>query len=38
LLGAGCGTGRDIGEFIKHGINVEGMDYSKKDLELCRKK
>ncbi|MGV8169613.1 MAG: class I SAM-dependent methyltransferase [Candidatus Nanoarchaeia archaeon] len=38
VLDAGCGGGRDIPEFIKRDMIVEGIDYSAKTIELCRKK
>ncbi len=36
VLDAGCGTGRDIAEFIKRGIQVDGLDYSSKAIKKCR--
>ena len=38
VLDAGCGGGRDIAEFIKRGINVEGLDYSHKTIKKCSEK
>ncbi|HLC65259.1 MAG TPA: class I SAM-dependent methyltransferase [Candidatus Nanoarchaeia archaeon] len=37
VLDAGCGGGRDIKEFIKRGIKVDGIDYSRETIKRCRK-
>lgn len=36
VLDAGCGGGRDIAEFIKRGLQVDGIDYSTKTIKKCR--
>ncbi|MBI2547919.1 class I SAM-dependent methyltransferase [Candidatus Woesearchaeota archaeon] len=38
ILDVGCGGGRDIQEFLKRGFVVDGIDYSKKTIEECKKK
>ena len=38
ILDAGCGTGRDVGEFIKRGLLAEGLDYSAENIRLSRRK
>ncbi len=36
VLDAGCGGGRDIAEFIKRGIEVDGIDYSRETIKKCK--
>ena len=36
ILDAGCGAPRDINLFLKHGIEVEGVDFSKEAIKKCR--
>ncbi len=36
VLDAGCGGGRDIKEFLKKGLSVDGIDYSRNAIEECR--
>ena len=38
VLDAGCGCGRDIAEFIKRGLQVEGIDYSREIIKKCKEK
>jgi|TARA_B100001971_G_scaffold102827_1_gene94739 ubiquinone/menaquinone biosynthesis C-methylase UbiE len=38
VLDAGCGGGRDIKEFIRNSLEVDGIDYSKKTLKACKEK
>lgn len=38
VLEAGVGTGRLLIPFLKEGVNIEGLDYSKEMLEICRVK
>lgn len=38
ILDAGCGPGRDCDYFIKHGLNVIGVDLSEKLLEIAKKR
>ncbi len=37
VLDVGCGAGRDIREFKKRGIDVEGLDYSHSAIESLKK-
>jgi len=36
VLDGGCGVGRDIKEFLKGSIEVEGLDFSVKAIRICR--
>ena len=38
VLDAGCGGGRDIKEFMKNSLEVDGIDYSKKTIKACKEK
>ncbi len=38
LLDVGCGAGRDIEEFKKRGVQIEGIDYSPKLVEKLHRK
>ena len=37
VLDAGCGDGRFAFYLIKNGYNVQGIDFSKRKIELCKK-
>ena len=36
VLDIGCGGGRDIPEFLKRGLQVEGIDYSKETIKKVK--
>lgn len=36
VLDAGCGGGRDVKKFLKKGLSVDGIDYSRNAIEKCR--
>ena len=36
VLDVGCGTGRDSRVFLKAGLEVEGIDFSGKSIQVCR--
>ncbi|MBI2151117.1 class I SAM-dependent methyltransferase [Candidatus Woesearchaeota archaeon] len=38
IVDVGCGTGRDVNVFSKLGFNVLGIDYSKQEIESCKKR
>ncbi len=38
VLDVGCGGGRDIAEFLKRGLQVDGIDYSGQTIRRCREK
>ena len=38
LLDAGCGAGRDVQLFLERGLEVVGIDFSRKAIAHCRKK
>ena len=37
ILEIGCGIGTDAAEFIKHGANYIGIDFSEKSIEISKK-
>lgn len=38
VLDVGCGSGRDIRQFLDKGLEVEGVDYSHEMVARCRKR
>ncbi len=38
ILDAGCGAGRDIEEFLKRGIQIDGVDFSKEAINKLKTK
>ena len=38
VLEIGCGIGTDAMEFIKHGANYTGIEYSVKSIDICKKR
>ncbi len=38
VLDAGCGVGRDVGEFLKRDLDVDGLDFSKENLIVAKQK
>ena len=38
ILEIGCGIGTDAAEFIKHGANYIGIDFSEKSIEISKKR